>query len=97
MIKNNRHVVFQLAVLAAAVLGCSLSSAQVRTGKKSGFRFPSAVPAPASNKGTPQRVKLGEMLFLTRVCRAPIGSVVRPVTTRLWDGRTASQLQSAMA
>ncbi len=63
MIKNNRHVVFQLAVLAAAVLGCSLSSAQVRTDKKSGFRFPSAVPAPASNKGTPHRVKLGEMLF----------------------------------
>jgi len=49
-------------MVATALLTCVVSGAQMKVDKKA-FWFPNRVPEPGNNKQSPQRVKLGKMLF----------------------------------
>ena len=63
MISMVRHLtILPLRPLVITLLCCAVSQAQAKVDKKA-FSFPTSVPAPANNRVTPARVKLGEMLF----------------------------------
>jgi len=64
VICSHRRTFHLLVLVAVTLLVCTRSSGQTKTDhNKKSFTFPSTVPVPANNKLTPNRVKLGEMLF----------------------------------
>ena len=63
MINLVRHsTMLLLELLVTTLLYCAVGQAQAKVDKKA-FTLPRNVPAPANNRVTPARVKLGEMLF----------------------------------
>ena len=64
VIHRQRHSFHRLALFTATLLVCAQSTGQTPTDyKKKLFTFPKDVPVPANKKLTPNRVRLGEMLF----------------------------------
>ena len=60
--KTGSFVPASIALLAVALLGGVAVQGQAKVNKKN-FAMPNQVPAPADNKVTAERVKLGQMLF----------------------------------
>jgi cytochrome c peroxidase len=63
VIHGQRHSFHRLALFTVTLLICARSTGQTATDYKKSFIFPKDVPVPANNKLTPNRVRLGEMLF----------------------------------